>query len=112
MHEVSIVEGILENLNRQRNEHGLSKVMTIEITCGQYNCADEETLQFCYDTAVKGTWLSSARITIRRLAEQYRCRRCGNEFFLEDGQETCQCGSSEIVPQLNSDLYLSKLEVE
>lgn len=111
MHEVSIVEGIIESVTQQRSNHNFERIISVEITCGQYNCVDEETLQFCYDIATKGTWLEGAGIMIKRLNEQYQCSVCGKEFFLDGEQKTCSCGSDQLIPQINTDLYVSKLEV-
>ena len=77
MHEVSIVEGMLVSIDRQRRLHGFTKVIRIELVCGPLNCASEENLQFCYDNAVKGTWLDGAVVTLDRTSER-------NDIYLKN----------------------------
>ena len=114
MHEVSIVEGMLEILEEQRQKNNFKKVLRIEIVCGKYNCASEETLSFCFHNVIsKDSYLSEAVIEVKRLPEKYGCGSCHKEFFQETEVAKCpHCESSNIIPQLNSEIYLNQLEVE
>lgn len=66
MHELSLVEGIIKNIEEQKIKYGFSKVKAVEIICGKYNCLSEDSLQFCFDVAVKTTYMEGARLKIKR----------------------------------------------
>lgn len=114
MHEISIVEGVLKIIDREKEKHHFKKVLRIEITCGQYNCISEDNLNFCLETVTKSTYLEGAKFKIHRLPEGYRCLDCNTAFEKENGVALvcpgCHSGNTINVP--NNEMYLSKLEVE
>ena len=115
MHEVSIVEGLIDLVDKQKEKHGFSVVREIHIVCGIYNCTSEENLQFCLKTVAKGTYLEQALIKVHRLPERWECLACRIKFPRENKEvePSCpQCGASTVVPLLNSELLLDKLEVD
>jgi len=115
MHEISIVEGLIDLIEKQKEKHHFSRVLEIRIACGVYNCVSEENLDFCLKTVAQGTYLETAAIKVHRLPERWSCKACRQEFPKEvKGDDLCcpQCGSSNVVPLLNSEIYLDKLEVE
>jgi len=115
MHEVSIIEGLIDIVEKQKEKHQFSKVLEIHIACGVYNCVSEENLEFCLKTVAQGTYLETAIIKVNRLPERWSCKQCHSEFHKETkSEDPCcsKCGSSNVVPLLNSEIYLDKLEVE
>jgi len=112
MHELAVVEGILRNIETQREEHHFTRVNKIEITCGRYNCLSQENLQFCFDALAKSTPLEGARLSVKRFKIQYQCQRCGLEFNGRKNSRHCPtCRSWEIRSKDQNGIYLSKLEV-
>ncbi len=67
MHELSIIQGIIAIINKEKEKHNFSKVNFIEIVCGRFNCASEENLQFCYDALADEGYLNGAKIRLKRL---------------------------------------------
>jgi hydrogenase nickel incorporation protein HypA/HybF len=115
MHELAIVEGLIDLINREHEKHGFSHVHTIQVACGIYNCVSEENLNFNFRIATEGTYLETAKIVIRRLPERWTCSACKGEFIRESKTRdiVCPaCNSSLVIPLLNSELYLDNLEVD
>ncbi|MBU1863582.1 MAG: hydrogenase maturation nickel metallochaperone HypA [Candidatus Omnitrophica bacterium] len=114
MHEVAIVEGIIASVEKQKKEHAFYSVISIAIMCGKYNCVSEENLNFCWHVATQGTYLETAKLHVHRLPERYRCSKCNKEFSLKQKEDfICPtCLSRDVMPLLNSELYLNQLEVE
>ncbi len=115
MHELSIVEGIFDLVDKQKKLHQFTRVLEVRIACGVYNCVSEDNLNFCLKTISEGTCLDSARITVIRLPERWSCSLCHCEFAREKKavDPVCpQCSAVNVVPLLNSEIYLDKLEVE
>ena len=115
MHEVSITQGIMEIIERERRKHDFTRVVLIEITCGRYNCVSEESLQFCFETSARSTCMEGASLKINRVPQLHVCLDCRQKFAsdADAGDVLCpQCASPRTVCEPNNDLYLSRLEVE
>jgi hydrogenase nickel incorporation protein HypA/HybF len=115
MHEVSIVEGLISLVEKQKKLHQFSRVLEIQVACGTYNCVSEESLNFCFQTVAKGTYMENAVIKVHRLPENWSCTSCKSDFVREDksADPVCtRCGSAQVIPRLNSEIYLDNLEVE
>lgn len=114
MHEVSIIEGLIDIVEKQREQHGFSRVGEVRIACGIYNCVSEENLRFCLQTVGKGTCLEDARITVHRLPERWSCVSCEADFVRGECLENLvcpRCASSNVLSRLNNEIYLDSLEV-
>ena len=115
MHEIAIVEGLIDLVGQQKEKYKFSRVVEIQIACGPYNCASEENLNFCLKAVAEGTCLEAALIKVNRLPERWQCPACKIDIIKERrGVELhCPtCYSMALVPLSNSEIYLDKLEVE
>lgn len=114
MHEIAIVEGLVDLVEKQRTLHSFSKVVEIRVACGIYNCVSEENLNFCLGTLSKGTCLEGAVVKVVRLPERWQCSSCQKPFEKSSNEEQAcpRCGASTVLPLLNSEIYLDNLEVE
>lgn len=115
MHELSIIQGVLDIIEKEQQKHKFKKVLMIEVVCGQYNCLCEETMNFCFETAAKSTCAEGASFKVKRLPEVLKCLSCGREFEGDTPEEESACpfcGSETTMAISNHDMYLSRLEVE
>jgi len=114
MHELSLVQGIIDNMLDKKSKHKFLKVNTVEIICGKYNCVSEENLQFCFDVVTKSTGLAGAKLKVSRLDDKYKCINCGNEFKVQnDNSIFCVlCKSTEVIGYFDNGIYIYKMEVE
>ncbi|MDD5557982.1 MAG: hydrogenase maturation nickel metallochaperone HypA [bacterium] len=95
MHELSIVEGIMRQAERQRGRHRFSRVKAVDLVCGPHSCLAEETLQFLFDAVTRATWLEGARLRVTRL-----------------GEPPPMPGGGEGAPAPDVAVYIRSLEVE
>lgn len=70
MHELAIIQGIIEQIETEKKKNNFSKVNLIEIVCGKFNCASEDNLQFCLDAFAKGTYIEGAVLKLTRLEDK------------------------------------------
>jgi hydrogenase nickel insertion protein HypA len=114
MHELSIVEGLLQHIEKLRTTNEFSQVKKIEIVCGKYNCISEEHLQFWFSISAKETNAAQAQISIRHLGDYYFCAQCHKEFPALGTEKTpCpECGGSNLIGGMDNSIYISKLEVD
>lgn len=116
MHEVAIIEGLIDIIEKSHTKEKFKKVTLIEVVSGKYNCVSEESLTFCFEVASKNSYLEGAKLVLKRLSEKYRCVSCKKDILEEAVNKdllVCPyCASSNLIPSLNTEIYLGKLEVE
>lgn len=114
MHELSIVQGILGIIERERKARGFSRVKSIEVQCGHYSCVSEESLRFCFEAVATGPHLRGAALTLVRMPARFTCARCAAEFDAAgDEPAKCpSCGAADPEPRVKSEILVRSLEVD
>jgi len=79
MHELSIalniVDGVLEELDRQKSGH----VEAVHLRLGRLSGVDKDALSFSYGVACEGTPLANSRLLIEDVEVAIFCPVCGVE---------------------------------
>jgi hydrogenase nickel incorporation protein HypA/HybF len=79
MHELSIalniVDGVLEELDRQNSGH----VEVVHLRVGRLSGVDKDALSFSYGVACEGTPLANSRLLIEDVEVAILCPVCGVE---------------------------------
>ena len=121
MHEMSIVEALLEAVQRARVDalrresrvHSDGRVLAVHVRVGGLRQVVPETLQFCYEAATRDTSLAGSRLEIERVPATARCRECRAEFAVEDNWfecPRCQTVGAELLT--GQELDLTSIELE
>jgi hydrogenase nickel incorporation protein HypA/HybF len=114
MHELSIVQGILGIIEKERKARGFTKVKSVEVQCGHYSCVSEESLKFCFEAVATDPRLKGASLTLVRMPAKFKCANCGAEFdAAEETPGKCpSCGAADPAPQIKSEILVRSLEVD
>ena len=113
MHELSIVQGLVSNIERQKKKYRFEKVLSIDIMCGKYNCLSEETIQFCYDLVTENSYMHGAHVKLLRLTKDCVCMQCRHQFNVAERDAQCPlCDSHELMHKNDNGIYIDKMEVE
>lgn len=89
MHEVSIVEGILDGVRQELLSHPGARVQIVRVRIGALRLVIPETLQFCYTAATQDTPLAGSQLEVESVVACARCRQCRAEFAVEDNWFQC-----------------------
>jgi Zn finger protein HypA/HybF involved in hydrogenase expression len=113
MHELSLAEGIMRQVNIYKGKHGFSRVKQIEIICGKFNAVSSENLEYLL-SAQDDPCLHAVRIRLIRLSEQYYCTNCDFEFNSDssDCAVCTRCQSGKFSIAAHNALFLNKMEVD
>ena len=112
MHEMSIVEELMEQVNRERLVHPGKRVQSVHLRIGSLHQIVPETLQFCFAAATRNTELDGARLDISPVAATARCRLCQWQFPVEENWFECpQCGTLGAELIRGKELELTSLEL-
>jgi len=113
MHEMSIVEALLEAVQLESRNRSDARVLAVHVRVGKLRLVIPETLQFCYDAATRATSLAGSRLEIENVPATARCRECRAEFAVEENWfecPRCQTVGAELLT--GKELDLTSIELE
>jgi hydrogenase nickel incorporation protein HypA/HybF len=95
MHELSVMQGILEVVLRHAGKSGVSRVEAVNLEVGALSHLREEWMQKYFDHLTRGTAAEGAALRVRRVSAVLCCRECGHRFEWrgEDGPSCTVCAS-------------------
>ncbi|MCR5813525.1 MAG: hydrogenase maturation nickel metallochaperone HypA [Desulfovibrio sp.] len=121
MHEASLVQGLLDLVERTVEDHNAkAKDETIirhveEIICelGLFSCVEPQTLASCFELLAENTLADGAKLTVRKAPLSCRCEDCGTNFTVTERQFHCPaCGGENIHFDGGHGLMLISLRVD
>ena len=111
MHEISIVESIIEIVIAEIPKHGITNVESIKLAIGEMQQIVPDTLIFAFDVLSKDTPLEGAKLIIESVPIKGHCKACLQDFLIEDwGGKCTQCGKTDIEIISGKDLNIVGLE--
>ncbi len=118
MHELSIVEALIGQVERevQRSGHDGS-VRRLDLTVGRLAGVCCDSIRFAFELLVPGTPLEAAELRITQTAATMRCRACGVIIEIDDEfaalRADCPgCGSTDVQIEGGRELLLQSIEIE
>ncbi len=112
MHELSIAVELLEPVLAIAAEHGAERVTALTVRAGALQQIVPESLQLAFRGAAEGTCAEGAELTIEHVAVTARCRRCEQEFEVEDYLFACPgCGVADVGMITGDELTLISVEL-
>jgi hydrogenase nickel incorporation protein HypA/HybF len=113
MHEMSIVEALLEQIRQELRLHPGEVLRNVRLRVGQLRQVVPESLTFCYDAAVHGTPLEGSRLEVEERPAEARCQRCCLTFSVADQWFVCpRCEATGADLLKGDELQLISLELE
>jgi hydrogenase nickel incorporation protein HypA/HybF len=113
MHEMSLVEGVLQLLEDAAASQGFSRVKTVWLEIGQLAGVEKEALRFCFDVVMHDSIAHQAQLEIIELPGQGWCMQCACSVPMEELFGACpQCGSHQVQVTGGSEMRVKELEVE
>jgi hydrogenase nickel incorporation protein HypA/HybF len=110
MHELSIVQGVVE-LCEQHS--GGRPVLAVTLQIGALSGVVPEAVEFCFEAATKGTLLDGARLEIERIEATGFCSGCGVVSRIDSYFDPCpSCGALSLEIRTGEEMRVKDLEVE
>ena len=95
MHELSIVQNIVETTDAFAREHGVEKVSYVALKIGAAPGIEERYVWMYFPDVAEGTALEGAEVRIEEVPEEAFCLDCGNVFNPRKSSDKCpECGCS------------------
>ena len=113
MHEMSIVQSLVELCEKNLNENGGGEIKEIVVKVGRLSGVEAHYLQSCYDVFRQGTVCENAELKIHIQDVVIECEKCGYNGVLEQNNFICpKCESTNLKITDGEDLYLMQLVIE
>jgi hydrogenase nickel incorporation protein HypA/HybF len=80
MHELPVVESILDIVTSTARQSGARRVTSIEIVIGELSSFVDDSIQFYFDILSQQTPAEGARLHFRRVPGTAQCWECGGQF--------------------------------
>ena len=115
MHELSLVQSLLEIIDAQAKEHGFTKVNQVNLSCGRLSSVEPSAFDFAFKTLSNNSICGQARLELTILPLKIYCFDCNQEFTSHDADPTIcpHClGDQVTVSEGWQELQLLELDVD
>ncbi|HEX6851324.1 MAG TPA: hydrogenase maturation nickel metallochaperone HypA [Candidatus Polarisedimenticolaceae bacterium] len=111
MHETSIVQALLEQVESQARAHKATSVQKVTLRLGELAGVEAELLATAFDVYREPTVAKGAALEIVRVPARYRCPQCSREVHRGD---FLQCPDCAVGARLiaGDEIVLERLEME
>lgn len=95
MHEMAVMQGILEIAEGEAKRHGASRINRIKLRIGAFRGVVREALEFSFEVLRAGTPAESAELEIETVPIRAECPECPpSEISISDFSVLCpHCGA-------------------
>jgi len=113
MHEVSMLESIIETVEEEHRKQPFNRVRMIRLTLGALATAEPDSLRFCFAIIAGGSVAEGARLEIDTVLGTGWCEDCCASVPLGERYGPCPvCRGARIHMTAGHELLLTEIEVE
>ncbi len=113
MHELSIVESLLNLALQNAEKAHARKIVSIRLVVGDYTGVMEDAVNLYFGFLSKDTIAAGARIQYTHVTGQLRCRDCDLLFPLQHRNYVCpECEGKRVEIVGGRELYIENMEIE
>jgi len=113
MHEYSVTVNILEIAVMEAQKANARKITAIKLVIGDLSSIIDNSVQFYFDIASKGTIAEDAELIFRRIKARIRCRQCGAETEKPKTGFLCpHCGGDGVLLEVGNEFYIEGILVQ
>jgi hydrogenase nickel incorporation protein HypA/HybF len=114
MHEMAITENIIRIVREKLGDMPVKgHTVTVTVVIGKLTAVIPETLKFCFNIMTKESEFSDIILVVREVSVHGRCRKCQDEFLIEEIRFNCpHCSGTEIDLTSGRELLLESIELD
>ena len=112
MHELSLMEGLLELIQDSARKEGFTRVRRVILSIGKLSGVEPEAMAFCFESVMAGTLAEGAELEINEVEGLGRCEPCGATVPMETRFDPCpHCGKVQLPVTAGTDMRVEALDV-
>lgn len=113
MHELSICQALIEQVERVARQNDAERVVAIVVTIGPLSGVEPQLLEHAYPLAAAGTVAEGASLVIETVPVSVRCRSCGATTDAQPNRVVCgACGDWQVDVTGGEEMVLKRVEIE
>lgn len=115
MHELGIMTGVMEAVDKSARDAGAEKVLTVTLSVGEMTEAIEDALRFAFEALAEGEYelCREAVLEINMIKPRSKCLECGSEYEHDRFHMLCpSCGSFATTLLAGKELQIDSIEVD
>ncbi|MGB4673713.1 MAG: hydrogenase maturation nickel metallochaperone HypA [Azovibrio sp.] len=113
MHEMSLAEGILQQVEDTARREGARQVRTVVLEIGALASIEVEALRFCFDAVTRNSLAAGATLEIQTLPGAGWCLPCGATVPITELYDPCpRCGSYQVQATAGTQMRIKEIEIE
>ena len=114
MHELSLVNSLLDIVDDYARREAFSRVTSLHLSMGRLSCVDRQSLRFAFEVQAQGTKAEGARLDLDVLPAVIYCFACGSETQQDRFDALCpKCASNQVsLTGGTEELQLIDMDVE
>ena len=114
MHELPVIEKILDIVLNTAHKHQITEIRAINLEVGELSHLEQEWMQHYFDYLSQDSIAQGAKLKIDKIPAKMRCSECENELAAYSGsclQQNCTfCGSTDLKLISGNEYYIKNLE--
>ncbi len=112
MHELPILQNIVDIVLEEARRANVDRVTDINIAVGELSGVVPESMQFYFDYLKKDDIIAQARLHFNIIPTEVTCRDCHTKFTPVEGQWACpNCESKNLDVVSGTGSYVESIEV-
>lgn len=113
MHELTVIENILQITMQVAKENQLETVNAVNLEVGEMQHLNEEIMQHGFEASVTDTLVKKDALRLNWIGVKLKCNSCGKEFEPEEGKFYCAfCGEPDTSVTRGMELTIKSIEGE
>ena len=113
MHEMSIVNGILQACIPAAEQQGAKKILSVYLKIGEMSGLVPQIVEEYFQVAAAGTSAEGAKLVIEKTPVKIRCGSCGFEGVVKARTYRCpECESADYRIISGREYLVDRMEVE
>ena len=114
MHEMSIVQSMMEIILQQAEIHNARKIVKINLEFGFLTAVVPESIEFAFEILAKDGIAEGAELNVKIIPIKVRCMECLKEKVIEKYDPLCPfCSSASLqIVEGRDEMRIASLEVD
>lgn len=113
MHELSICQNLIKQVNQVAEKHHASLVKQIHLSIGPLSGIEPQLLKQAFPFASANTLAAHAELIVTPAPMQVECQQCGKTSDVDTQNLSCRhCGAWQTTLLSGDELMLTRIEME
>ncbi len=111
MHEYSLIQALLERVEREARAHQATRIHKLKVRLGEQAGVDPELFSTAYQMFRQGTLCEGAELEVKKVPARWTCSGCGRAIASGEVLVCPDCGAPAKLAE-GDELFLDSIDME